>query len=334
MMTTLLGGTAEREYTDRIQTGASITLCYPDDASPSRLSSKTKNSATLPGRERPMRMRTLVTMIFCLGAGLIAASPAFSQYGANYKRSDPATGEKYNVEISASLWAPSPELEISSESLGIPGDTIDFVNDLGVAKTTFKQLNIVLRPATKHKFRFEYTPISYEAEKTITRTFVFNGQRYSIGLPVTSEIDWKAYRFIYEWDFLYRDRGFLGMLVETKFTDITAKLDTEFLGVSDTEFTHARAPIPSIGVIGRVYPASNISITGEFSGFSYHRDAVLQNQDYGGKFFDFDLYGTVNFTNHIGAHVGYRSFDVFYKVKEDNGTMKLNGLYFGAVTRF
>ena len=30
----------------------------------------------------------------------------------------------------------------------------------------------------------------------------------------------------------------------------------------------------------------------------------------------------------------YRSFDVFYKVKQDNGTMKLHGLYFAAVGRF
>jgi len=334
MMTTLFGGSAEREYTDRIQTGASAALCYPDDASPSRLSSNTNSSATLPGRERPMRMRTLATMILCLGAGLIAASPAFAQYGAHFTKSDPATGEKYNVEISGSLWNPSPDLVISSESLGIVGNEIDFVKDLGVEKTTFRQLKIVLRPATKHKFRFEYTPITYEAEKTLTRSFVFNGQEYHIGIPVTSEIDWKAYRFTYEWDFLYRDRGFLGMLLETKFTDVTATLNTTALDVSATEFTHARAPIPSIGVIGRVYPASNISITGEFSGFSYHRDAVLKAQDYGGKYFDFDLYGTVNFTDHFGAHAGYRSFDVFYKVKEDNGTMKLNGLYFGAVARF
>ena len=42
----------------------------------------------------------------------------------------------------------------------------------------------------------------------------------------------------------------------------------------------------------------------------------------------------MNFTDHVGAQVGYRSFDVFYKVKQDNGTMKLNGLYFGADVRF
>ncbi|HEY7059763.1 MAG TPA: hypothetical protein VH458_24680 [Vicinamibacterales bacterium] len=279
-----------------------------------------------------MRIRTLVTT-FCVGATLLA-SPAAAQYGAHPIGSDPATGEKYHVELSGSLWNPTPDIDIHSESLGIPSDSIDFVNDLGIEKTTFRQFKIVLRPATKHKFRFEYTPIKYEAEKTVQRTFIFNGIRYDIGLPVTSEIEWKAYRFGYEWDFLYRDRGFLGVLLDLKYTDITATLNATFAGFADTEFTHARAPIPAIGVVGRVYPAPNISITGEFSGFKYHSNALLENQDYGGRYYDFDLYGTVNFTDHFGAHVGYRSFDVFYKVKQDDGTMTLKGLYFGAVARF
>ena len=60
----------------------------------------------------------------------------------------------------------------------------------------------------------------------------------------------------------------------------------------------------------------------------------MRSDQYGGKYYDFDLYGTVNFSDHFGAQAGYRSFDVFYKVKQDNGTMKLKGLYFGGVGAF
>ena len=72
---------------------------------------------------------------------------------------------------------------------------------------------------------------------------------------------WRAYRFGYEWDFVYRDRGFAGLLLEAKYTDVSATL-TNLL---DTEFVRARAPIPAVGFIGRGYVAPNISITGEFS---------------------------------------------------------------------
>jgi len=279
-----------------------------------------------------MRIRPLATLV-CLIAGLSAASPAAAQYGARSYRSDRATGENYHVEIGGTIWNPTPEISISSESLGIAGDTIDFVNDLGIDKTSFKQLKVVLRPGTKHKFRFEYTPIKYEAVSTVARTFVFNGQRYTLGLPVETELKWDAFRFGYEWDFLYADRGFLGMLLEAKYTHVNASLTASFAGFSDTEFAEARAPIPAIGVIGRVYPAANISITGEFSAFKLP-DAAADPDKYGGKYYDFDLYGTVNFTDHFGAQLGYRSIDVFYKVKLDQGTMNLQGLYFGGVARF
>jgi hypothetical protein len=277
-----------------------------------------------------MRIR-LIAIVVCLCAGLCAASPAAAQYGARPVGSDRATGETYHVELGGTIWNPSPAISISSESLGIAGDTVDFVNDLGIEKTNFKQLKVVLRPAKKHKFRFEYTPIEYTAASTVTRTFVFNGQRFTLGLPVTTDLKWKAYRFGYEWDFVYVDRGFVGMLLEAKYTDINASLAAPLFGLN--EFTEAKAPIPAIGVIGRGYVVPNISITGEFSFFKLP-DATADPEKYGGNYYDFDLYGTVNFTDHFGAQLGYRSLDVFYKVKLDQGTMTLKGPYFGGVVRF
>lgn len=274
----------------------------------------------------------LFATTLCLIAGLSAAAPAQAQYGARRATSNRATGEDYHVELAGTIWSPTPDpIVISSESLGILGTNVDFVNTLGIEKTTFKQLKVVLRPATKHKFRFEYTPIEYDAQKVVTASFIFNGQRFDVGVPVTTNLQWKAYRFGYEWDFVYRNRGFAGLLLDLKYTDVQATLTAATVGAA--QFTSARAPIPAIGFIGRGYVAPNISITGEFSAFKLPEKA-LNSEDYSGKYYDFDLYGTVNFNDHIGAQLGYRSIDVFYKVKFDTGTMTLKGPYFGGVVRF
>ncbi|HEY2432180.1 MAG TPA: hypothetical protein VGI12_05855 [Vicinamibacterales bacterium] len=268
----------------------------------------------------------------CCLTGLAMAAPAEAQYGASHASSNRATGETYHVELGVEFWDPVPDpVVISSESLGIIGSNIDFVNQLGIARTKFRQLDVVLRPATKHKFRFEYTPIDYEAQKVVTASFVFNGQRYDIGVPVTTELQWKAYRFGYEWDFVYRDRGFVGLLLDLKYTDIQATLTASTVGAS--QFTHARAPIPAIGIAGRGYIVPNISISGEFSAFKLP-DRALNTDQYSGKYYDFNLYGTVNFTDHFGAQLGYRAWDMYYKVKHDSGSMTLKGPYFGAVARF
>ena len=266
-------------------------------------------------------------------ACMLPAAPAQAQAGADRRNSDVATGETYHVEASGTLWNPSPDIVISSESLGILGSQVDFVNTLGIEKSTFKQLKLVLRPARKHKFRFEYTPIDYIAQTTLQTSFVFNGQRYNVGLPVATELKWNAYNFAYEWDFVYRSRGFAGVVAEAKYTDVTATLSSSVAGSNGVEFTHARAPIPAIGGIGRVYVVPNISITGQFTMFRLPEKA-LDSTDYSGKYYDFDLYGTINFNNYVGAQVGYRSMDVFYKVRLDNGTMNLRGLYFGGVVRY
>lgn len=279
-------------------------------------------------------MRTCVSTTFIILAALVVASaPAFAQYGARPIGSNRATGETYHVELGAFFWDPSPDIVISSEGLGQIGDQVNFVTDLGIQKTSFRQFKVVLRPGTKHKFRFEYTPINYDAQATINTSFVFNGIRYPIGLPVTSELRWKAYRFGYEWDFVYRDRGFAGLLLDLKYTDIQATLNANFAGFADTEFTHARAPIPAIGGIGRAYVTPNISITGEFSMFKLPEAGTSGNK-YSGHYYDLDIYGTVNFNDHVGAEVGYRSMDVGYVVKQDNGAMTMKGYYFGAKTRF
>jgi len=277
-----------------------------------------------------MRMRVCTASLSLLTC-LLTAVPASAQGGRQH--SDIATGETYHVEVAGSLWNPSPDIVLSSESLGIIGDQVDFVNTLGIQRSTFGQLKLVLRPARKHKFRFEYTPIHYTAQSTIQTSFVFNGQKYDIGLPVTTDLKWNAFRFTYEWDFISRNRGFGGLVLDAKYTDVTATLSSSVAGASGVEFTHARAPIPAIGGIGRVYVVPNISITGEFTMFKLP-DQALNNTSYSGKYYDFDLYGTINFNDYFGAQIGYRSMDVFYKVRLDNGTMDLKGLYFGAVARF
>ena len=263
---------------------------------------------------------------------LSAAVPAQAQYavGGSGER---ATGENYHVEIGGFFWLPNPTLIIRSEALteARVGSTIDFVSELGFEKKRFNQIKAVLRASKKHKFRFEYTPIKYEnPDASITRDIVFNGQIFRLTLPVAAEMQWKAYRFGYEYDFIYRDRGFLGLVLEAKYTDVEARLSQFALGVE--EFARARAPIPALGLIGRVYVVPNISITGEFSGFKLPSSI---DEDYQAHYWDFDLYGSVNFTDHFGAQLGYRSFDVFYLIDdEDEGTLKLKGVYFGGVVRF
>ena len=148
-------------------------------------------------------------------------------------------------------------------------------------------------------------------------------------MPVKSTLDWKAYRIGYEFDFVRTNRLFAGFILDLKQTDVTATLATVTPGL--TEFARARAPIPAIGGIVRVYVVPNISITGEVTGFKLPDKSI---KDTTGHYVDVDIYGTVNFTNNVGVQVGYRSLDVGYVVESDTGSFKLKGMFFGIVARY
>src|SRR5262249_15053354 len=257
---------------------------------------------------------------------LAAASPARAQFQPR-PLNDPATGESFHIEADASFWNPSADMTVSSESFGIPGTMIDLKNDLGVTDQRFPAFNVHVRPGRSHHLRFQYIPISYEGEARISRDIVFNGIRYSVNTPVNSSLDWKAFRFGYQYDFLVRNKGFAGVILEAKYTDVDVELDSQFA----QEFAHARAPIPAIGGIGRVYVVPNIPITGELPLFKVPESL---SSDYNAHYTDLDIYGTINFTNYVGVKAGYRSLDLGYLVKSDTGSFTLNGLYFGAVLRY
>jgi hypothetical protein len=274
-----------------------------------------------------MSRRSAIRAYGLLAAALVlTASPALAQFRPR-PVSDPATGERFHIEGSAGFWRPTATMSISSESLGIAGTSVDFKDDLGLTDKRFGELHAVLKMTRKHKLRFQYIPIKYVQQATIDRDIVFNGQLYRVGFPVNSSLSWKAYRFGYEYDFIVRERGFGGFILDFKYTDVRASLQSP----ANSEFAHASAPIPALGGIVRVYVVPMMSITGELTGIKVP-DSI--SKDFKAHYADLDIYGTVNLTNNIGAQLGYRSFDVGYLVDLDTGSFKLKGLYFGVVARY
>ena len=275
---------------------------------------------------RKVMMQHHRAFVVCtLLATLAIARPADAQFSVR-RPPNPATGESYHVEIMGGWWNATPEMVLSSDEFGIVGTDIDFVSDLGILQKRLRDLRLVLRPARKHKFRIQYVPIQYQADTVLERSVVWRGQRHPPGTPVTTSVVWRAWRFGYEYDFLYRDRWFVGLIVETKYTDIEARLDS----LVGNEFARARAPLPAIGGIGRVYPSRNLSVTFELTGFRLPN----LDEDYKANYVDLDVYGMVNFSDNFGIQTGYRSLDLGYLIEQDAADIKLKGTYFAGIVRF
>lgn len=270
-----------------------------------------------------------VCVFLTLGAlGLAAAPPTAS---AQYRpAATGAIGEDYHIEASYNWWDAEPSLLVNSEALGILGTDVDLVTDLGIEKKRLGKFDLILRPAKKHRFKFQRLPIKYETDAfPVQRSFIFNGQRYTVGLPVTTLVDFTTYSFGYEYDFLYFPRGFVGANINLKYTNI----DVDLTSPVGSEFFSQAAPIPAFGFAARGYVTPNFAIDGEFTFFRIPQN-LEEQLDGDGSYNDFDVHGTYNFNKYVGAQLGWRKTTIFYEAELDSGDLKFKGIYFGGVVRY
>jgi hypothetical protein len=288
------------------------------------LSTPSAAASVRTGLARAARRALVITA--GAAAALAVPAAASAQFASQERPTIAALGERYHVELSGTFWNPSLFGLISSEQFDIIGSEVDFVGDLGFQQTRFKDFRIVLRPSKKSRFRIQYTPVVYTAETQLKRTIVFGGQTYSANLPINSTFGWKVWRFGYEYDFFYTDRGFVGALIEARATDFQAHLTSPL----NDEFTTARAPFPAVGVVARAYVLPELAVNFEVSGFK------LPDIDpkYQANYFDWDIHGTFNFTNNVGVQVGWRRMTTFLAIENDTGDLKFQGMWFGAAVRY
>ena len=207
----------------------------------------------------------------------------------------------------------------------MPEDLVEQGRGAGAGRA----LSLVVRPGIKHKFRLVYEPISYSASTTLARPIVFDGQAFASGATVATSVDWKSWKFGYEYDFIYHPRFFAGFILEARHDTIDATLSDATL----TGRSHARTPFPMIGGIIRLYPLPDLSLTTEFTGMTFPsswRDAT----GYGGHAYDLDLYATFNFSNNLGIRSGYRSTKVYYEWEGSHDELGRRGPYVMGLVRF
>jgi hypothetical protein len=264
---------------------------------------------------------------FALAAVLFASS-ASAQY-QRYQPPSGVTGESWHLEFEFGTWSPAPELNVTTGSGVLAGSAISAPDDLGMPKQLLKNFTLVVRPAKKHKFRFDFEPATYSSTTVLTRALAFGGETFPNGTTVATTVDWKSYRFAYEYDFIYRPRVFAGFILETRYDNVGVGLASQAAAAG----SRVKTPFPGLGGIFQIYPLSDVSLTVQFTGMTFPvRWRPITG--YNGHVTDFDFYATFNFTKYLGVRSGYRTFKAFYQW--DNGQDDLNrhGPYVMGVVRF
>ena len=272
-----------------------------------------------------LRFRVRTTVLTSLVILSLVPTPAEAQ-NTRPQSTRPAIGEDYHFEVTAAWWKPDLMGSVTSDRLGLIGSRIDLKDDLNFGEARFRNFKFTLRPALKHKVRFQYTPLEYTASGVLARTVNFAGATFDAALPVDSKLNWKVWRLGYEWDFLYRSRGFMGVVFEVRKTELEAEVAS--LAVSGS--VEAEAPLPAIGFVTRVYPLPDLAVNFELTGLK----APEFQGKYEGTYVDLDLSATVNVSNNFGVTFGWRKLDTNIRISQDFGDLKFSGFWFGGAIRY
>lgn len=234
-----------------------------------------------------------------------------------------SVGENYNLEIEGRYWMPKFDSTVKIVDNGI-GTDIKAVNDLGMDdRKNFFEGRAQLKFARKHKFNFSYLPMKWDADKIITRTIEFSGKTYTVGTQVKSKLDLNLFRGGYEYDFLAGRYGFLGGAVDVMVANVGAELKAPALSID--EKGDITAPIPMIGLVGRVYPIKWVNLTARVSG--------LPLGSYG-YILDAEASLNINPIKYVGISGGYRYFETKAKFEDNSFDFKLDGPYVSLNIRF
>src|SRR4051812_46411367 len=97
---------------------------------------------------------TTFTLMLLLPCAVVAQDPAA-------RVQDPQRTGDYRIEAMAAYWSTTADIIVSSDAPGVPGTRIDFRSDLDVDQRGFPELQVLWRPGSKHRFRFQYIPIHF-----------------------------------------------------------------------------------------------------------------------------------------------------------------------------
>ena len=254
-------------------------------------------------------MRRILQVVTVVAGVLLMAEGAFAASG---------------IEVGArgAYWF--PKLSGNAQT-NATGDTrFDFKDTLGVGDENIPFGEAFLRLGNT-TIRVGYTQFSFDGERQLTQTVVFNGTTFSASDNVISSLDLKMLDGEVQYDFLRPDVGLagfnLGLILKVKYVDGKVELRNS----TTTETKDFKAPIPMIGAAaGAGFLKDMVRVDVRAAGIAYS----------GNHLYDVDAYASFAPLPFVRIQGGYRYIDLKIDKDDTLASFKLSGPYVGAQLSF
>jgi hypothetical protein len=204
--------------------------------------------------------------------------------------------EHYVLRVEYVRWFPSVSGEVQKDASEV--SRVDVEDDLGVEQKDVNEFKAAFRFGSRHKLRGAYNRLDYDGDVVLASPFIFDGTFFRGGTRTVTSLKGTLWSGDYELDVLKGGWGFLGLLIGARFLDVDAVIVQPEEGLRETGTL--RAPVPVLGVSGRVY-AGRLSLSAEVSGLTIGSR---------GTFYDAEGYARYHVTDRLALGGGFRLFSV------------------------
>jgi hypothetical protein len=223
-----------------------------------------------------------------------------------------------SVELEGRYWFSNVNSRIRVESQGV-GTDIDAKTDLGFTNTSFPEVHAALRWGYS-RLSFQYTPIEFTGDRTVSRTLVFNGRTYTFGTRVVSDLQVKHLQLGWTYHFQFLDgRLKLGPTVEAQGFLISGALNAPAVNVASKE--DLSVGLPTVGPSLEITPHRRLDLYGRATGMSAGSYGHFIGSEAGVRVRPFRF---------VQLSAGYRTFNLQVANSPDFAHLHLGGPFIGA----
>jgi len=218
----------------------------------------------------------------------------------------------------------SPEGTIAGTGGGVEAK-LDVEDDLDLDDSEGLTAEIALNWGNS-RLSFNYLPISFSGNGTLTIDGEYNGEPFSVGDRVKTDLDIDLYDIGYTYYLLNFDdlptRFQLGIELAVKVADVDVTFEDQTQDFIESE--SVTVPIPTLGLRMRIALADFLGLSAR-AGYMEYDDDHLFDAEAQLEFSPFPL---------VGLYAGYRYFDL--KIDEDDVYVetKFSGPFGGLLVRF
>jgi hypothetical protein len=206
--------------------------------------------------------KTILTSILIL---FVAAASASAQDNHEFGQ--------YKWQVDGVWWFSNPTGSIHGAN---SSGSFDLARDFGFGSYSTFSGKVDWHFKRKHHLTLRIAPVTSERTRTVTRQIEFQGVTYNVGTQVTVDINTFSIAPGYQYDFIRRDHGYLGGVVQMNLVNVNSSLSG--VGVINGVMGNRKvsgsvfAPLPNIGPTGRWYPlhdSDRIALDGYIQGMYF-----------------------------------------------------------------